>query len=318
MAELPATSPPLPVDEGRHPPDHEELWNESWYLDFTTDDGRLGGYVRLGLYPNLEASWLWACVVGEGRPLVTVLDHEAPLPTAPGLELRTEGLWCDLTCETPLEHWSVGLEAFGVALDEPTEVYRSCRGDRTPLGLDLEWETEGGTYAYPGVTRYEVPCRVHGEVLVGSERIGFEGWGERDHSWGRRDWWSFEWCWTAGRLDDGTAWHASRPLVAGVRYEPGFVAPPGGGPAQIDRFEVADESGREGLPAASRLQVGDLSLAVEPRSFAPVRLDAPDGRVSHLARALSRFTAPDGRTGWGWMEWNQPQSREPPPLSRGG
>jgi hypothetical protein len=37
-----------------------------------------------------------------------------------------------------------------------------------------------------------------------------------------------------------------------------------------------------------------------------VRLDAPDGRVGRLARALSRAEAPDGRAGWCWMEWNQP------------
>ena len=62
-----------PGDEGRHPPGPEQFWNESWYLDWTNEAGTLGGYVRLGLYPNLTpergAAWYWACVVGEGRPL---------------------------------------------------------------------------------------------------------------------------------------------------------------------------------------------------------------------------------------------------------
>jgi hypothetical protein len=314
-SELPVAPPPTPADEGRHPPEDGALWNESWYFDFTDADGTLGGYVRLGLYPNLGVSWLWACVVGEDRPLVTVIDHDAPLPRAPGLELRTEGLWADLVCETPLEHWTVGLEAFGVALDDPAEVYRTCRGERIALGFDLEWETWRGTYAYPGLSRYEVPCRVHGEVLVGQERIDFDGWGERDHSWGTRDWWSFEWCWTAGRLDDGTMWHASRPLVEGLRYEPGFVQAPGEGalPEQVSGFTATETLGPEGLPTAAGLEVGELALAVEPRWFAPVRLDAPDGRVSRLARALSRCASPDGRTGWAWMEWNQPQPHQPRP-----
>jgi hypothetical protein len=307
VPEADPVTPVDPADEGRHEPEATPLWNESWYFDFVADDGAVGGYVRLGLYPALGVAWYWACLVGDGRPLVTVIDHDAPLPRAPGLELRTEGLWCDLTCETPLEHWTVGLEAFGVALDDPAEVYRSGRGERTALGFDLEWETDGRAYAYPAITRYEVPCRVHGEVLIGPERIAFEGWGERDHSWGRRDWWSFPWCWTAGRLDDGTTWHASRPVIPDVRFEPGFVAAPGAGPLQVDRFTATDELGPEGLPTASRLEVGELTLAVEPRWFAPVRLDAPDGRVSRLARALSRFTEADGRSGWGWMEWNQPQ-----------
>jgi len=307
--ELPVAPPPAAADEGRHPPEGDELWNESWYFDFTTADGSLGGYVRLGLYPNLGVAWLWACLVGADRPLVTVIDHEVPLPRATGLELRTEGLWADLVCETPLEHWTVGLEAFGVALEDPAEVYGTGRGDRTALGFDLEWETQGGAYAYPGLSRYEVPCRVHGEVLVGQERIELDGWGERDHSWGTRDWWSFAWCWTAGRLDDGTMWHASRPLVEGVRYEPGFVLAPGAGtpPEPVSGFTASETLGPHGLPTAAELEVGELRLAVEPRWYSPVRLDAPDGRFSRLARALSHCSTPDGRTGWAWMEWNQPQ-----------
>ena len=296
-----------PTDEGRHDPEGSSLWNESWYFDFASEDGTVGGYVRLGLYPGLGVSWFWAFLVGEGRPLVTVVDHEAPLPRGAALELRAEGLWTSLVCEEPLSHWSIGLEAFGVALDDPSEAYRSCRGDRTALGLDLEWETVGGGYGYPGVTRYEVPCRVHGQVLVGRETIAFDGWGERDHSWGTRDWWTFPWCWTAGRLGDGTMWHASRPRIEGVRYEPGFVLAPGGTPEQVDRFSATEVLGGDGLPTSAELTVGPLELAVEPRAFAPVRLDAPDGRISRLARALSRAEADDGRAGWCWMEWNQPQ-----------
>ena len=34
-------------------PATERLWGESWYFDFTNREGTLGGYVRLGLYPNL-------------------------------------------------------------------------------------------------------------------------------------------------------------------------------------------------------------------------------------------------------------------------
>jgi hypothetical protein len=305
-------SPPAdvpPSDEGRHPPGDDPLWNESWYFDFAAADGSLGGYVRLGLYPNLGVSWYWACVVGQGRPLVTVVDHEAPLPRGAGLELRAEGLWCDTICETPLDHWTLGLEAFGVALDDPAEAYRGGLGDVTALGFDLEWENTGPLYPYPGVSRYEASCEVHGEVLVGTERIAFEGRGQRDHSWGVRDWWSFGWTWTAGWLDDGTAFHATRPEVAGMAYEPGYVQHPDRRLDPIGGFTPSAELGDEGLPTSGRMELGDLGLAVEPLAFAPVRLDAPDGRVGRLPRALCRFRADDGRVGHGWTEWNQPPAR---------
>src|SRR5687768_10883115 len=160
MSDQPAPAVVLsPSDEHAHPPGDERLWGESWYLDFTNREGTLGGYVRLGLYPGLGVAWYWACLVGEGRPLVLVVDHELPIPGS-SLEVRAEGLWCDHICETPFEHWTLGLEAFGVALDDPADAYRDLRGERMALGFDLEWETDGEVYSYPGVSRYEVPCNV--------------------------------------------------------------------------------------------------------------------------------------------------------------
>ena len=41
-----------PDDEQRHPPEAEDLWNESYYADFVHEDGSWGGWLRLGLYPN--------------------------------------------------------------------------------------------------------------------------------------------------------------------------------------------------------------------------------------------------------------------------
>jgi hypothetical protein len=298
-------------DEGRHQPDDDHLWNESWYLDFATADGALGGYARLGLYPNLGTAWYWACLVGDGRPLLLVRDHEVPLPRD-ALEVRSSGLWAALHCEEPYEHWSVGLEAFAVAMDDPADAYRGERGDVVALGFDLEWESIGPEYEYPGVTRYEVSCNVSGEVLVGEQRISVDCPGQRDHSWGHRDWWTFPWCWTAGRLDDGTAFHASRPEIPGVRYEPGYLLAPGGSPQPVSAFTVGEPVlGEEGLPTALDLQVGPLDLALTPLHHAPVALEAPDGRVGRLSRSLCRFDEAGGRTGTGWLELNQPPPTRP-------
>src|SRR4051794_39007489 len=100
-----------PADEGTHPAGDELLWNESYYLDFTAADGSIGGYVRIGRYPNLGVIWYWGCVVGPDRPLVTVIDNAVPFPSRyDSLELRTDGLWADHHVETPLDHFTLGLE----------------------------------------------------------------------------------------------------------------------------------------------------------------------------------------------------------------
>lgn len=271
------------ADEGRHSPeDGDPRWEESWDFDFTTSGGDLGGYLRLGLHPAAGVTWFWAALVGEGRPLVTVVDHDVALPRGPGLDLRAEGLWADAVCETPLEHWTLGLEAFGVALDDPSEAYRSVRGDRTALGFDMEWETAG-----PASERrpagYHLPCAVHGQVLVGREVIDFDGWGGRSHEWGERDW-TRPWCTSTGRLDDASTWHVHLE-------EPGAAAGPGDG----------------GLARPGRLPAGPTGdLSVRPLHQAPVHVVGSGGRTSRLARALCLYAVPDGRRGTGWTEWNAP------------
>ena len=52
----------------------------------------------------------------------------------------------------------------------------------------------------------------------------------------------------------------------------------------------------------------NLTLAtIEVRGHAPVRLDAPDGRVSFFPRAWATVQTTDGRHGVGWLEWNRNQ-----------
>lgn len=245
MLGLMSSAPPpglTVADEGHHPLGPEPWWNESWYFDFATLDGSLGGYVRIGLHPHQEQCWYWACVVGEGRPLVTVVDHTVALPKAGSLELRGDGLWADHTVETPFDHMTLGCEAFALGIDDPAEMYGDPRGERVPFGLELDFDTDGGGYAYPpGATRYEVPCRVHGEVLVGNETItlgpdGADAIGQRDHSWGERDWWKLGWTWTSGWLEDGTRFHGTAVRLGDdpVPYHPGYVQPPGGTPVEVD------------------------------------------------------------------------------------
>ena len=84
-----------------------------------------------------------AALVGHGRRLVLVRDQDLEAPRGAVLDLRGQGLWMSVTCETPLEHWSVGLEAFAVGFDDPLEAWGTERGDLVGLAFDLEWEASG-------------------------------------------------------------------------------------------------------------------------------------------------------------------------------
>lgn len=141
----------------------------------------------------------WAGLVGDGRPYLLVVDDDVALPRVRGLEVRAEGLWADHVCETPFEHWSVGLEAFAVGLDDPLVAWGDQRGDRVGLGFDLGWEDEGG--AGDGPCAYHQWGAVHGEVLVGGgavEHVAVDAVGLRRHRWGAPDLRGTAWTWQAG------------------------------------------------------------------------------------------------------------------------
>lgn len=297
---------PSAADEQLHPPGHEQLWNESWYYDFAAPDGSVGGYVRLGLYPNWERAWYWACLVRPGQPTVLVADNAAPLPAAASTDLRTDTYAASQRITSPFEAARVCLDAPAAAvLPEPGAAYGDLSGE-IPLTLDLEWTTAGGVYPYKDLPRYEVPCRVTGTVTLDGRQIGIDGHGERDHSWGERDWWQISWLWSSGRLADGTSFHGMQANIGFAIPWPSFEVTPAGELRHLAGFCAETTFGADDFPARSRLLLATAPMTAEPLAFAPVALTSPDGRLSHFPRALCRFTADDGRTGYGWTEWNQP------------
>src|SRR5215469_5084024 len=111
------------ADEDLHPAGPELLWNESYYFDFAAPDGSVGGYVRLGLYPNWGRAWYWACVVRPGQPTVLVADNAATLPSAGGTMVQTPALSAIQEITEPLEAARVTLDAVSAVLPEPLAAY---------------------------------------------------------------------------------------------------------------------------------------------------------------------------------------------------
>ena len=296
-----------PADEQRHEPGADPLWNESYYLDFVSGDGDVAGYARIGLYPNLGVTWWTTMIVGPDRPVVASVSYDLPVIAGTGLDLDADGHDVHCAVEDPLATMTLRGTAPGVNHDDPAAVYRQEPGTPTTVGFDLTWRTDGTPYGYDVTTRYEIPCLVTGEVTVGSERMTVDGHGQRDHSWGVRDWWAFGWCWAAARLDDGTRVHLADIRIPGLPMAFGYVQQ-GTVVRPVETLEVTEVLGDEGLPrtATALIEPEGLCLDIQPVVFGPVMLVAPDGRVSRFPRAFARFTTADGRSGTGWIEWNQP------------
>jgi hypothetical protein len=167
-------------DEGPHAPGGQPEWSETWGFTFRSDDG-IAGDVRLTYAPAAGRAEWWTRLDVADEGLVVVRDDTLPMPRhAESLRVRGDGLWAELVCETAFEHWGIVLEAFGLRVDDPADE----RGERLPVGLDLEWEVEEGAPPEERANGYAQRGRVHGDVLVATRRIPFDGPGTRDHTWG--------------------------------------------------------------------------------------------------------------------------------------
>ncbi len=298
-----------PSDEHRHPPEADPLWNESFYLDFVSADDTLAGYVRLGFYPNLSVAWWTTAVVEVGRQSIVSAAYDLPADASSTLRSTGSGVDVELTVDDPLRSFGVRATASGRATPGDGRSYDEAASRPVELDLDLTWTTDGVPFHYEVTTRYEIPALVTGSVTIGGRRVEIDGQGQRDHSWGVRDWWAFGWCWLACRLDDGTRLHAADIRIPGMPMAFGYMQAPKAGVVRIEELVVTEVLEAEGFPdsGVARIEPGGLELAIEPLGFGPLLLVADDGRISRFPRAVARFTLADGRTGTGWIEWNQPQ-----------
>jgi hypothetical protein len=318
----------LPVDEARHAPDGDDLWNESYYCDFVRTDGSMGGWLRLGLYPNRQVAWWTTWIVWPDRPGVCSVDYMAPVPPGDLLTSESPGQRIEIDVRRPLREFRLAARAPAHIIDPPQGVYAQGEqsGNPAQLDLDLTWTTDGIPYHYDLTTRYEIPCLVTGSVTVDGETSTVDGQGQRDHSWGVRDWWALQWCWCSVRLEDGTRIHLADirmnigiPVFFGYIQRPGEVHP-------ATALAVTEDLGPHGFPSKGRIEISvgpgpepgsagvPLGLEVTPVAFGPVLLrDDESGRTSRFPRAMVQCRTDDGRTGAGWIEWNQP---DPAPTAQ--
>jgi hypothetical protein len=138
-----------------------------------------------------EGAWFQAALLRVNQPPIVLAEEEIPNPGS-RWELRSSGLWADHNCETPLDHWSYGLEAFALAIDEPQQLVRDGVGDRVPIGWELDFEAnEHSTQlammdsnTATSTDGYEQSGVVHGLILTAMGKTAFEGPARRQHWWG--------------------------------------------------------------------------------------------------------------------------------------
>ena len=289
---------PDPADEEAHAAGHEPLWSESWYFDFADPQQGIGGWVRLGLMPNENTTWVNALLCGPDMPTVALLDFE-----------NTGAIDLALEATEPLQTYTVTVRGSAQAYDDPSALLHGQPGRPVEATMELIWTTVGVPYQYRITPRYEIPCAVSGTVTVDGREYALNAVpGQRDHSWGVRDWWSMDWVWSALHLDDGTHAHGVDLRIPGAPpIGIGYIQRQGEPLVELQGVSAEATFADNDLPATTTITYtpGDLVATIDIRGHAPVLLTSPDGRISHFPRAWAAVITADGRRGVGWVEWNR-------------
>lgn len=177
----------------RHPPDALRdvgtgRWVDRHELLTTADDGTRAIALSVSADPGRRAAVFQLVVIGLDPKPVVLVEQAIPLPVD-RWELRASGIWADHVCETPLEHWSYGLEAFALVVDDGRELLDRGYGHRVPLGWEIEFvgDADRVVSAQPLSERaggYTQPGRVDGELLSATGSHPFTGPALRRHRWG--------------------------------------------------------------------------------------------------------------------------------------
>lgn len=304
----------LPADEGLHPHDPElESWNESIFYDFVSRDGRTAGHVRVGRMPGQGRVWAWCFLAFDGAWLA----YEAPflpLELARDFDVDAPGFTFAREIVAPLVDSRTMARGRGVFVSGPRA------GEEAPFSFDLRFEALGpchsiGDRGVEGHTsddfetnRFEQPVRVVGEVVIDGTSRSVEGFGERDHSWGPRDW-NIEWTFLALSGPERQTMAVRVQFDEETFFDTGYLAGSAMRTVEEAEFALSIEPSRVAGRVCVRDDAGrELRGALEPLSQA--RIDASHAfsppQPSDYRRTLVRFVPDDGGAPlFGFLETNR-------------
>jgi hypothetical protein len=146
-----------PADDLPHP----GATIEEWLFAAWTDDASIG--VVSGHRLIAGRAWYWSALVELGQPLLHLAEWDVVVRADPFV-VKAPEMWAEHHCVSRLEQWSIGNEAYFVALDDPAAALDRAYGVPTPTAMDLEWYAVGSPQPVPdGFVQRGV---VHGRLEV--------------------------------------------------------------------------------------------------------------------------------------------------------
>jgi hypothetical protein len=289
----------------------QEDWNESFYFNFYDRGQDICGFMRIGLKPNKKEKDVFCYLMMPSGHIYGLMGN-APMENN---DLDVLGL--KFTMVENEKAWKLSFD--GELLDFHKE------GEKEKVHFELDWITLNPVFDYHesvgsekekaaqavASEHLEQYGKASGRITLGNRVYDLTAMGERDHSWGVREWGAaLKWLWMTAQFDEDLAlnitkvWIDERTVIdAGFIHEEGKNRP-------IVRVDLVIEETERGSPAYVYMAVYDkdgevLGVKAKVERCAQLAFPGKDGKVvAKMHECLSRFTVSDGDdVGFGIVEY---------------
>jgi len=289
---------------GKHPD-----WNESYYFNFYDKKNDIFAFMRVGLKPNRhEKSAFCFFMMPDGSLLGTrgqdpITDSELQVAKLRFDRIVPEKKWhlsFSGTMERRIERTVFADQvSFAVDFDSLNDVfdYRECvKGIGETISEAIASE------------HFEQFGKVSGRLTVGAVEYVLSGLGERDHSWGVRDWGAPKmWTWLTCQFSDKLALNVTKLTMDGGEVDAGFIHIDGNN-IPLARADIHTEWQTGRNPKALQMILHDATgrvhnVQANVMRKATIPFAGANGKtVSMMHETLARYTM-GLETGYGVAEY---------------
>ncbi len=206
------------IDEGRHDKTDDKFWQESYYFNFVDAQAGVYGFTRLG----------WRVNEGEVDGILFVIRGKDLWYAYPPVNRPFSEPWENVRLPEQAR-----VRRLVYKMDEPFKRWRLILEGKKDC-MDLEFECFTPVYDYNAEKKslpenvaamhYEQSGRVRGKLKLRGREVEINGTGQRDHSWGIRDWAGVEgWRWITAQFSDKFSFNIFSVNSNGAEHAGGFV-----------------------------------------------------------------------------------------------
>jgi hypothetical protein len=284
-------------DESAHSPSERPDWRESYYFNFVDSESKVSGFSTIGILPNAAKREFVFVLFHDDKREVYFVEPSGAVPKGFSESLSDGHLSFDLI--KPLREWRISFVGAG-------------------LTADLKWKARYPAYDFgtgSGTSwagHFEQSGSVTGKVeFAEGGLIKLKGLGERDKSWGARDW----------HIEGWFALHAQfetfsiglrRDMVKGQAHASGGISSAKGHiPISEVELETEFASGEVRMPirAITRVYGTDgscytlRSAMISPTAFVRFSRPFPGGTTELYEEMAVHECQGLGQRGTGLLEW---------------